>query len=41
MSLVVTGPVRFILAASPLPTQELDRRVAFGVRLFLDGARPR
>lgn len=41
MSMVVTGPVRFILAASPLPRDELDKRVAFGVRLFLDGARPR
>jgi hypothetical protein len=33
--------VRFILAASPLPKKELDKRVAYGVRLFLDGARPR
>lgn len=41
MSLVVAGPVRFILAAIPLPKQQLDERVAFGVRLFLDGARRR
>ena len=41
MSMVVAGPVRFILAASPLSPEELDRRVAFGVSLFLDGARPR
>jgi TetR/AcrR family transcriptional regulator, mexJK operon transcriptional repressor len=41
MSMVVTGPVRFILAASPLSPRELEKRVAFGVRLFLDGARPR
>lgn len=41
MSLVVSGPVRFILAASPLPPEELQKNVAFGVRLFLDGARPR
>lgn len=41
MSMVVTGPVRFILAASPLSPRELSKRVAFGVRLFLDGARPR
>ncbi len=41
MSMVVTGPVRYILAASPLPAEELEKRVAFGVRLFLDGARPR
>ncbi|MFA7602717.1 MAG: TetR/AcrR family transcriptional regulator [Novosphingobium sp.] len=41
VSLVVTGPVKLILAASPLPPEELDRRVAFGVQLFLNGARPR
>lgn len=41
MSMVVSGPVRFILAASPLPRTLLDKRVAYGVRLFLDGARPR
>lgn len=41
MSMVVTGPVRYILAASPLPQDELQKRVAFGVRLFLNGARPR
>jgi AcrR family transcriptional regulator len=41
MSMVVTGPVRYILAASPLPPEELEKRVTFGVRLFLDGARPR
>lgn len=41
MSLVVSGPVRFILAAIPLPREDLEQRVAFGVRLFLDGARPR
>jgi AcrR family transcriptional regulator len=41
MSMVVAGPVRFILAASPLPRRELDKRVAFGVRLFLNGAKPR
>jgi AcrR family transcriptional regulator len=41
MSMVVAGPVRFILAASPLPKKELDKRVAFGVQLFLNGAKPR
>lgn len=40
-SMVVTGPVRFILAGTPLSPGEVDRRVAFGVKLFLDGARPR
>jgi AcrR family transcriptional regulator len=41
MSMVVAGPVRFILAASPLSKRELDKRVAFGVQLFLNGAKPR
>ncbi|RZK02765.1 MAG: TetR/AcrR family transcriptional regulator [Novosphingobium sp.] len=41
ISMVVTGPVKLILAAIPLPTEELDRRIAFGVDLFLNGARPR
>lgn len=41
MSIAVAGPVRLILAASPLPKAQLDKRVAYGVRLFLDGARPR
>lgn len=41
MSMVVSGPVRFILAAKPLAKADLDKRVAFGVRLFLDGAKPR
>ena len=41
MSLVVSGPVRFILAASAMPPEELEKSVDFGVRLFLDGARRR
>ncbi|MCW1431200.1 TetR/AcrR family transcriptional regulator [Novosphingobium sp. JCM 18896] len=41
VSMVVTGPVKLILAAIPLPREELDQRVAFGVNLFLNGARPR
>lgn len=41
MSLALTGPVRFILAASPLPPDEVHERVTYAVRLFLDGARPR
>ena len=41
MSMVVSGPVRFILAAMPLPREELDRRVRHAVRLFLNGALPR
>jgi len=41
MSMVVSGPVRFIVSGLPLPADELDKRVRFAVRLFLDGARPR
>ena len=41
MSMVVAGPVRFILAAMPLEQADLARRVAYGVELFLNGARPR
>jgi AcrR family transcriptional regulator len=41
MSLVVSGPVRFILAASPLSPNETETRVRYGVRLFLNGARTR
>jgi AcrR family transcriptional regulator len=41
MGLVVTGPVRFIVAGIPLPRHEVDKRVAGSVRLFLNGARPR
>lgn len=41
MSMVVTGPVRFIVAGIPLSRKETDKRVSFAVRLFLDGARPR
>ena len=36
-----TRPVRFILAGVPLERERLDRRVAYGVRFFLDGALPR
>ncbi|MCB2076296.1 MAG: TetR/AcrR family transcriptional regulator [Novosphingobium sp.] len=41
MSMVVTGPVRYIVSGIPLERDELDKRVRFAVRLFLDGARPR
>ena len=41
VSMVVTGPVKYILAAMPLPPEELAERIAFGVNLFLNGARPR
>lgn len=41
MSMVVSGPVRFITSGNPLPEDELNARVAFAVRLFLEGAKPR
>jgi len=41
MSMVVSAPVRFITSGSPLPEDELQERVAFAVRLFLEGAKPR
>jgi AcrR family transcriptional regulator len=41
MSMVVSAPVRFITSGIPLPDDELQERVAFAVRLFLEGARPR
>ncbi|WP_159867494.1 TetR/AcrR family transcriptional regulator [Novosphingobium sp. 9U] len=41
MSMVVGGPVRFITSGHPLEPDEIEARVAFAVRLFLQGARPR
>jgi TetR/AcrR family transcriptional repressor of mexJK operon len=41
MSMVVSAPVRFITSGNPLPAEELQERVAFAVKLFLQGARPR
>jgi AcrR family transcriptional regulator len=41
MSMVVSGPVRFILSGVPLNGKRLKANVAYGVRFFLDGARPR
>lgn len=41
MSMVVGGPARFIISGIPLSSKEIDKRVAFAVRLFLDGARKR
>ena len=41
MSMVVSGPVRIIVSGNPLPQAEIDERIAFAVRLFLNGARPR
>lgn len=41
MSMVVSGPVRFILSGISLPPDEVDRRVRLAVRLFLNGTLPR
>ena len=41
MSLVTTGPVRFLVSGIPLSPAETDRRVDYAVKLFLDGTRPR
>ncbi len=41
MSMVVSGPVRLIVSGNPPSQHEIDERIEFAVRLFLDGARPR
>jgi AcrR family transcriptional regulator len=41
MSMVVSGPVRFILSGIPLEGERLESRVTYGVRFFLNGALPR
>ena len=41
LSMVVSGPVRIIVSGNFLPPKEIDRRIRFAVRLFLDGARRR
>lgn len=41
MSMVVSGPVRIIVSGNPLPRADREEGVAFAVRLFLDGAKPR
>lgn len=41
MSMVVSGPVRIIVSGNYLSDEEIDERIRFAVRLFLDGARPR
>lgn len=41
MSLTVSGPVSLIVAGMPLAEHEIDERIAFALRLFLNGARPR
>lgn len=41
MSMVVSGPVRIIVSGNYLPQAEIDRRLTYAIRLFLDGTRPR
>lgn len=41
MSMVVSGPVRIIVSGNYLTRAEIDKRIGFAVRMFLDGARPR
>lgn len=41
MSMVVSGPVSLVVSGNPLTPDELKERVAFGVNLFLEGAKPR
>ena len=41
MGMVVGPPARSIVAGSAIAPAELDARIRFSVRLFLDGVRPR
>lgn len=41
MSMVVGGPVRVIVLGTPQARENIDQRIRYAVRLFLDGARPR
>ncbi len=41
MSMAVSGPVRIIVSGNALDPRDIEDRIAFAVRLFLDGARPR
>ncbi len=41
MSMAVGGPVSLIVSGNTIPEDEIDKRVAFAVRLFLDGAKLR
>lgn len=41
MSMVVSGPVRILLSGNALAPEEIDARVRFATRLFLQGAEPR
>jgi AcrR family transcriptional regulator len=41
LSMVVGGPVRIIVSGLRLSPRQIEARIAFAVRLFLDGARAR
>jgi TetR/AcrR family transcriptional regulator, mexJK operon transcriptional repressor len=41
MSMVVSGPVRIMVSGNALSAAEIEQRIAFAVRLFLNGARSR
>jgi len=41
MSMVVSGPVRIIVSGHRLTRDEIEERMQFAIRLFLDGARVR
>jgi TetR/AcrR family transcriptional repressor of mexJK operon len=41
LSMVVAGPVRAIVVGNQLSREEIDERMRYAVRLFLDGARAR
>ncbi|WP_165189683.1 TetR/AcrR family transcriptional regulator [Caulobacter soli] len=41
MSMAVSGPVRIIVSGNALDPRDIEDRIVFAVRLFLDGARPR
>jgi AcrR family transcriptional regulator len=41
MSMVVGGPVRIIVSGNTLSPEEIDDRITYAVRLFLNGVRPR
>lgn len=41
LSMAVSGPVRIIVSGNALDEAEIAARIAFAVRLFLNGARPR
>jgi len=41
ISMIVTGPIRILTAGIAITPEEIDHRIRYAVRLFLDGARRR